>query len=209
MLRNAFFGLFAALFVTSAAPSAQALSLNVDGGGILLGASGVDVNGVLYDVSFVDGNCIDLFDGCDEASDFDFSTEAAAEAAAQALLDQVFVDGPLGDFDSDPSLTFGCSDNSLCYATIPYALQQDIFFPFELGFAAELAGNEDVAFIFEGVQGSFGLATDDFDNVSSQNFARFTLTSNDDTTVIPIPATLPLMLLGLGALGFASRLKRG
>ncbi|MGD1868876.1 MAG: PEP-CTERM sorting domain-containing protein [Neomegalonema sp.] len=26
---------------------------------------------------------------------------------------------------------------------------------------------------------------------------------------MPIPATLPLMLLGLGALGFASRLKRG
>src|SRR5690606_7201977 len=50
----------------------------------LLGATGVAVDGALYDVLFVDGSCIALFDGCDAPTDFAFTAQAAAEAAAQA-----------------------------------------------------------------------------------------------------------------------------
>ena len=57
--------------------AARAASLNVVGG-TLVGASNVDVDGQLFDVEFVDGRCIDLFDGCDDASDFDFDNESAA-----------------------------------------------------------------------------------------------------------------------------------
>jgi hypothetical protein len=39
--------------VVAAAPILQASS-----GGILTGATGVDVNGTLYDVQFVDGSCV-------------------------------------------------------------------------------------------------------------------------------------------------------
>ena len=39
-------------------------------------------------------------------------TSAAAVLASQALLDQVFLDGPLGDFDSEPYLINGCSSAS-------------------------------------------------------------------------------------------------
>ena len=88
-------------------------------GGSLRGASGVDVAGAFYDVEFVEGTCVALFGGCDEASDFPF-TDADSQLAAQALLDQVFLDGPLGAFDTSPELTQGCSDSALCGAVVPY-----------------------------------------------------------------------------------------
>jgi len=74
-------------------------------GGELMGATGVDVGGTLYDVAFVDGSCIGQFSGCDNASaDFAFTTDSAAFDATLALLDQVFLDGPSGAFDSQPDL---------------------------------------------------------------------------------------------------------
>ncbi|MBW2667882.1 MAG: hypothetical protein JRE13_16465, partial [Deltaproteobacteria bacterium] len=95
------------LFICMAA-SANALTLNVDGGGQLFGAFDVNVGGTLYDVEFVAGTCIALFDGCDDVSDFTFQTEAAAITASQALLDQVLLDSIEGNFDSQPNLTNGC-----------------------------------------------------------------------------------------------------
>jgi hypothetical protein len=89
------------------ASGAQAVTLNVVGGQ-LMGASDVDVGGTLYDVAFLDGTCIDLFNGCDDPSDFTFTDSASAILASQALRDQVFVDGPDGSFDSIPELTNGC-----------------------------------------------------------------------------------------------------
>lgn len=88
-------------------------------GGQLVGAIDVDVNGTLYDVAFLDGSCAALFDGCDSTSDFTFQTQSQAEAAAQALLDQVFLNTPL-DFDDEPELTNGCEDPSGCLAATPY-----------------------------------------------------------------------------------------
>ncbi len=82
--------------------------------GELLGAFDVDVGGVLYDVEFVDGTCIEVFSGCDQAEDFTFSNFAGAALASQALMEQVFLDGVLGDFDLVPSLTVGCSDSDTC-----------------------------------------------------------------------------------------------
>jgi len=101
-------GLFAA---TLAGPARAAPDLVVSGG-VLIGANGVSVNGALYDVRFLDGTCLSLFSGCDSLSDFTFTEASAVNAASRALLDQVFVDGPLGDFDSRPSLTRGCADNT-------------------------------------------------------------------------------------------------
>jgi hypothetical protein len=100
------------------ASSAQAATLDVVGGQ-LYGAFGVNVDGSLYDVQFLDGTCIDLYSGCDEASDFTFQTQAAALLAAQALLDQVFLDGAYL-FDTNPELTNGCT--SSCGLWTPYAL---------------------------------------------------------------------------------------
>jgi len=103
------------------ASGAQAATLNVIGG-ILHGASGVDVGGSLYDVEFVDGTCIDAFNGCDDPTDFAFTDPVDANLAAVALLDQVFLDGPSGAFDADTNLTYGClSSFGECKTMTPWS----------------------------------------------------------------------------------------
>lgn len=92
-------------------------------GGILQGATGVNVNGTLYNVTFVDGSCAQTFTGCDQNSDFQFQTKNDAMAAGQALLIQSFLDGPFGNFDTRPDLTAGCQGNSgFCFVIISYAI---------------------------------------------------------------------------------------
>ena len=81
------------------ASGAQAATLIIDGQ--LLGASDVLVEGLYYNVEFVDGTCIDLFSGCDDASDFTFNTSTSAQAAAQALMDQVYCGGGCGSDAAD------------------------------------------------------------------------------------------------------------
>jgi len=113
-----------AVIVLSVSAAQATAVLLVDSTGQLTGAQNVDVRGRLFDVTFVDGTCISVFDGCDALSDFDFSnSEIDAMSAATALLDQVFIDGPgTGQFDSRPDLTFGCSNSSICRTAIPYRL---------------------------------------------------------------------------------------
>jgi hypothetical protein len=121
--------------------SASAATLNVVGGQ-LFGASGVIVDGSSYNVEFLDGTCIALFDGCDDVSDFTFTTPGLARAASEAILDQVFIDDVSGMFDSDPVLTFGCElvspgSPNFCSAYTPYESE----FPFNDGVFASFARN--------------------------------------------------------------------
>ena len=111
---------FAAVGLSISSARADVI-LNVDGGGNLVGAQHVDVDGTLYDVGFSDGRCTLLFGGCDGPEDFIFS-EAGALVAAQAIVDQVFIDSEeVGFFDTFPELTRGCEDTGLCEAMIPFA----------------------------------------------------------------------------------------
>lgn len=96
-----------------AAVAANAVVLNLDAAGTLLGVSGVEVNGTAYDVQFMDGRCSDLYGGCDAASDFIFNTQETARDASLALLNQVFNAFPT--YDLDPSLTNGCPPNFYSY----------------------------------------------------------------------------------------------
>ncbi|MBJ20916.1 MAG: hypothetical protein CL933_16030 [Deltaproteobacteria bacterium] len=111
------------LISTLTASSAFAATLNVVGGQ-LMGASNVLVGGSLYDVQFLDGTCIDLYNGCDEVSDFTFQTQTSAILASQTLLDQVLLDGPEGAFYTVPDLTNGCEIGP-CYAFTPFSLIVD------------------------------------------------------------------------------------
>ena len=115
------------LVVFFATSGAQAATLNVIGGQ-LLGASGVDVGGTIYDVEFVRGSCIDLFNGCNEDADFVFNSGAHAALASQALLDQVLIDSALGLFDTQPTevAAVGCPilDGTglfACYRLTPFS----------------------------------------------------------------------------------------
>lgn len=93
--------------------------------GELIGATGIRIDGNLYDVEFGDGSCIELFDGCDRVSNFAFARAAAAERASWALLEQVFLDGPSAEFDSDSGLARGCGNDYgyiVCLVHTPFAL---------------------------------------------------------------------------------------
>lgn len=100
--------------------AAEAAILNVDGGGNLLGAFGVDVGGTTFDVSFQDGTCAELFDGCDQVTDFTFQNATDADNASQALLDQIFGAGDL--FDITPELTSGIEFAEAGVIVTPYGV---------------------------------------------------------------------------------------
>ena len=106
-------------FFTVSANAAAVLDVQ---DGQLVGATGVSVNGVLYDVEFVDGSCVTLFNGCDDPGDFVFTSGTEALAASQALLDQVF----LGIYDTNPELTAGCSFFFDCDVLTAYALMPEL-----------------------------------------------------------------------------------
>jgi len=119
-------GLLLALAYTNAAEAVVTYEIV---GGQLMGASGVSVDGVLYDVQFIDGSCIELFDGCDEASDFEFQTfDAARSGAMLALLDQVLVDTgiPGQDFESSVDLVNGCSATNQCLILTPFTVDPEL-----------------------------------------------------------------------------------
>ena len=106
------------------AGGAQAVTLDIVGGQ-LMGASNVLVDGSLYDVQFRDGTCIELYNGCDDNSDFaPLQSLAFAQLALAALGDQVFIDtGVAGeDFFSEPSLINGCTDQFECRVYAPFSL---------------------------------------------------------------------------------------
>jgi hypothetical protein len=144
-----------------AASSASAAAvLDVDPNTVQLrGASGVVVDGVAYDAQFLDGTCIALFSGCDQASDFRFNTFAAAVGATQALLDQVYVDDISNDFTLLPEGTTGCESTASCHVVTPYelapipnsfgtffVLQRSAFNSLTLGLDANAGGNFPVGF---------------------------------------------------------------
>lgn len=81
-----------------------------DANGILIGATGVVVNEISYDVTFVDGTCADVFSGACVISNFQFRDEATAREAARVLLSPgVLLDVTGHELDSNPRLTFGCA----------------------------------------------------------------------------------------------------
>jgi hypothetical protein len=105
----------ALLLVWSSAPAARAATLDVVDGE-LVGAFGVMVNGNLYDVQFREESCPELYDGCDELSDFPFTTSGEANYAALALFGQVLT----GTYDDFPELTAGCENLTICNIATPY-----------------------------------------------------------------------------------------
>lgn len=170
-------------------------------GGVLTGAKDVDVGGAFYDVEFIDDSCSNIYSGCDELSDLDFANEASATLAAQALLSQVFIDSPLGNFDSEPELINGCDDAGGCNFNITYgfnlfadvrsisAFNNDGSNPDSTGFG-ETSVNYDVG------------------QVEWLAYAKFT----PSISVIPLPAALPLYGAGvliLGAWSWRRKSKRG
>lgn len=180
------------------ASPAYALTLDTQGGE-LVGATGVDVGGTLYDVVFGDGTCAGLFDGCDDVGDFDFQSEAAARAAADALFAHVLVDQGTAatNYDTVPGLTRGCGGFGGCQLFVPYGLSgTDVLIAFADNNFVEAA--DQVLLVTDTALSSTsgGPAT----------YASFSLAAS---ATIPLPA--PALLLGgaLAAIGGLARRRKG
>jgi len=178
--------LLASSLLTSA-PNAATLDLR---DGLLHGASDVDLNGVPYDVEFVDGTCVALFDGCATGEEFMFSTPAEARTASGALLDQVLLDTEEGAFDTIPALTAGCGAiGQTCLILTPYSR----FHHGRSNFVTVDAALNGPLF-----DAGFGHSLD----------IRFDLRDDSETvwaiwTLVPEPSTA--LLIGIGLIGLRSQ----
>lgn len=190
--RTAGFGLLAmsiALFMT--ASNANAATLNVVGGQ-LLGATGVIVDGNSYDVAFLDGTCIALYSGCDAVSDFTFQSETEAVLASQALLDQVFLDGA-ELFDSDPTLTAGCTSAQRCMSFVPFGLSGALVrVTFALNNAPPFMDSEVIVATID--------PSSDLSETGNANYAVW--------HPVPVPEPGTAVLMGLGLLAMSVRSPR-
>jgi hypothetical protein len=172
-------------------------TLQTDGAGRLTGALGVDVGGVLYDVTFAAGTCQAVFSGCDAQADFAFSTKDAADAAGAALLSSVFV----GIFDDDPTLTAGCSTldpfGQFCSIHTPYSVSAGV--------------------VMASVATNFAAGSPNLDQLGTSGFITtvdFSLLGNNllavwEPSAVPEPGTLALTVAAaLGLLGTGRRTRR-
>jgi hypothetical protein len=164
--------------------------------GELLGASGIDVEGTLYDVNFQVGTCVEIFNGCDDDSKFDFDSEFDAVPALQALLDQVFLDGALGQFDSIPTLTAGCTGAQGCAIATPFHLSVD-----KKEFYAVIAVNNAAISAGDSVGAYYAETTLDFADQSGLVFAVW---SREPTS----PEPPEFVLLGVCLFGIALSKRR-
>jgi hypothetical protein len=193
------FALAVAICSLGIAPNAAKAAVTwIWDGATLTGAQNVDVNGTLYNVTFADTTCAAAYAPCTDTSDLAFQTEADATAAAQALLDQVFLDtgvnGSPANFDSVPGLTEGCS-GAFCQVFVPYAV-----LPVTFNVSTMLAENEETGGGDDVNPGP--VFTKDYNTSSqvSQTYAIF--------TVVPLPPALLLFLSGLVAFFGIARVGR-
>lgn len=191
--RSALLSILLILTLHAVPQASYAAVLQVDANGFLTGATGVDVGGSIYDVTFNAGTCIPVYTGCNVTVDHIFPTATDAVTASQALLDQVFVDGSAGNFDSSPWMTRGCGPSSVtyCEAAAPYALSG-------LGnLAVAVAHNH------QSNNGDLAVATlaSPLSYSGSSNYVTWAVWT--PSAPVPVPASVLLLLSGCaGIFGF-------
>lgn len=196
-----------AAFACVWASASSAATLIIDGDGFLTGATGVLLNGRSYTVTLARDNCETAYGTCD-VSAFDFTTLADAQAAAQAVIDQV--DNPFEALYRHPvggtgvqggnmRLIFGCGSPVSCSTGIAYATEPGGILRVNMGVATNYTGtaNDSVGATTLRAGGAMGPP-------GKHNYARFTL----ESSAAPEPGTWALLVSGFGLAGAAVRSHR-
>jgi hypothetical protein len=187
VLKKVITALVGAFTIASLSATASAATLVIDGSGQLIGATSVNVGGSLYDVSFAQCNAGP--GGFTSACTPYFHTSADATLAAQALLDQVFIDSGSGMFDSNPGLTLFCGGSTYCLMAVPYTGAPSV----DSEAAFNTATTDSVSYTPWYYNGSpFMVAL---------NVAVF-------TPAVPEPSTWMMLLLGFAGIGISVRRRR-
>lgn len=202
--------LFTVVLITLISLTQASAATYILSGDDLVGANHVEIDGLYYRVDFVEGTADQIY-GLTTGGSFDFTTQAEAAAAAQALADQVFdhqVYRDYGsvqrwerdDYDTLPGRTYGITSNGRGDIITPYVLENS-------GFRAWSFVNEasspylyyaDSDFTGSFLSGSISLDSSSGDYV----FARWTQVPS------PIPVPGSALLLGFGLLGCAALRKK-
>lgn len=164
--------------------------------GQLMGATGIEVAGQLYDVLFVDGTAEDLFSTLG-VYNFAFDNLAGAAEASQALLDQIFIEQTVDGidmtiYDHSPQLTNGIEHPETAYIYTPYE-----FFPVH-----DILG---ISVTINWVTGDVISTTGIANLVDMSSHADGVYAVWSETTQVPIPSTMTLLGLGLAGLAGVRR----
>lgn len=174
----------------AAASSARAADLIISDGEVI-GATGVMVLGQTYDVSFVDGSCIDVFDPCTDAAldfPFDLADSLAASEALRDVINATPSPRPL------PDSYRGCSDSG-CTIKTPGALvaADDV-----LAYAAAI-----------GSSGQSNLSSDQvgrsYDDIARTYAVWTAVPSVPLLSPLALSALMPGLLVGLGLAALRKR----
>lgn len=181
---------FAALLFTTLSSSFAAQPL-INPDGKLTGATGVDVNGEYYDVTFQDDYCSAIFDGCDFNTKFPFQGIGEAQSAALALIQQVILDNAEGNYASEPGLIYGCPDEvrfSKCAIITPRNVYSKFTGISVVNLTRNFDNGEDGCstgcYEISGDVRTIGFDTSDFDNtaISDKVYAKWTLSKCNTTS---------------------------
>jgi hypothetical protein len=157
--------------------------------GRLMGASNVIVDSRPYTVDFTDVACGGFYPACSNDL-FVFRTLEQARAASAALLGQVFLDGPLGAFDTDVWLTNGCSSVNGCIVSTPFLFQENGQVISVQAINAPPLSTVLVDMVGTGTSGTF--VSQSLAPQGAGTFAKWGA-MNDPGGVIPLPTTVSLM----------------
>jgi len=185
--------------------------LIVDANGLLTGARGVTINNFYpqdagpWDVDFLDGTCAQVFGVCDDSHfalhQFD------NEAAWNALVATVFVDGPAGLFDSFPNLTLGCQGSNVvkCIAVTPDQTRPSVPIAHWVGAGAmnTLAVGSCLPIQQSCNSGEIGFLDIDLTDDPNRVWARWSRPSVPEPS---IPALLGFAIAGIGIMRWKRRI---